>query len=82
MATRVVCGCTVSIPATYFDGNGTDKWSQQQYGDEWDTARCSGIVESVFQGGQWCCVKWDIDGTVTRIPVSSLHIDKQVGILW
>ena len=76
MATKIVQGCAISVPATYFDGRGADKWSQQQFGDRWNTARCSGIVLRVFKGGQWCRVKWDVDGAVTRVAVRDLHVDK------
>ena len=38
MANKIVQGCVVSIPATYFDGRGNEKWSEQQFGDSWNTA--------------------------------------------
>ena len=60
MANKIVQGCVISIPATYFDGRGNEKWSEQQFGDSWNTATCSGIVQRVLHGGQWCRVKWDI----------------------
>ena len=76
MATTIVEGCLVSVPATYFDGRGAEKWSQQQYGDKWSTATCSGVVQRVIQGGLWCRVRWDIDGAVTRVAVRDLHIEE------
>ena len=72
----IVQGCVISVPATYFDGHGAEKWSQQQYGDRWNTARCSGAVQRVLQGGQWCRLKWNIDGAVTRVAVSDLRVDE------
>ena len=76
MAKKIVQGCIISVPATYFDGRGTEKWSQQQFGDRWNTATCNGIVLRILHGGQWCCVKWDVDGAVTRVAVRDLHVDK------
>ena len=76
MATKIVEGCVISVPATYFDGRGAEKWSQQEFGDRWNTATCSGIVLRILRGGQWCRVKWDVDGAVTRVAVRDLHVDK------
>ena len=64
MATMVSDGCRVSVPATFFDIPGTpdvDRWSVASFGDDWDSARCSGLVLKVLQGGLFCRVRWEID---------------------
>ena len=76
MANKTVQGCVVSIPATYFDGRSNEKWSEQQFGDSWNTTTCSGIVQRVLHCGQWCRVKWDIDGAIARVAVRDLNVDK------
>ena len=40
------------------------------------TRTCSGIVQRVFQGGDWGHVKRDVDGTVTHVAVCNVHVDK------
>ena len=73
----VTKGCVVSVPATYFDNHDDNNWSQQLFGERWSTARCSGFVQRVYLGNQWCRVKWDIDGAVSRTAVCDLQIDEQ-----
>ena len=74
MAAKIVKGCAIFVPATYLDGRGTDKWPQQQFGDRWSTARCSGVMLHVFQRGKLCRVKWDVDGAVTQVHVAVRHL--------
>ena len=76
MAAKVTKGCVVSVPAMFFDGRGSDKWSQKQFGDMWSIARCSAAMQRVLQGGQWCRVKGDIDVTITWIAVHALRVDE------
>lgn len=76
MAAKVTEGCVVSIPAMFFDGQGSDKQSQEQFGNMWSTARCSAVVQRVLQGGKWCRVKWDIDGAITQVAVQDLRVDE------
>ena len=50
MATILRDGCSVSVPATFFDIAGTpdeDKWSVATFGDDWQSARCCGTVQKV-----------------------------------
>ena len=77
MATKLIQGCVVSaVPATFFDGLGDERQSQQHYEVNWNTARCSGVVQHIFRGGEWCRVKWTIDGAVTRVALRDLQLDE------
>ena len=77
MATKLIQGCVVSaVPATFFDGLGDERWSQQHYKVNWNTARCSGVVQHIFRGGEWCRVKWTIDGAVTQVALRDLQLDE------
>ena len=45
-------GCTVVAKATLFDEDVDDRWSRQQFGDEWDTSYINGEVRRVNLDGR------------------------------
>ena len=47
MALRV--GCKVSVKATFFDEDEHVRWSEAQFGDEWDSAYVVGEVRMVYK---------------------------------
>ena len=56
-----VTGCTITVPATKFDDDEDNRWSQAEFGEEWATKRLTGVVRSVRNGR--CKVFFDYDGT-------------------
>ena len=73
----------MSVPATYFDIPGTpheEKWSVVTFGEGCDSERCHGNVFKVLSGGQFACVKRDIDGRSQRgVGVANLQLEAEEG---
>lgn len=68
----VTIGTCVSAAATYFDEPHGPRWSQEVFGDQWATARISGIVIRKVRSG-WR-VRFE-DGDETDLPLEHLELD-------
>ena len=66
-------GDEVHAKATLFDTNGDNSWSRAQFGDQWNSAKCKGFVTKVFKSVKKACVKWEIDGKITKIDLNYLE---------
>ena len=44
--------CTVSVKATFFDEDTDNRWSEEQFGSDWNTATVEGEVRRVYQDGR------------------------------
>ena len=52
---------------------GHPRWSEAAFGSQWKTSFCSGsLVKTVGRGAAE--VVWDIDGSVTKVPVAVLSV--------
>lgn len=39
----------MQMPATAFDARNDHSWSMSQFGDDWNIARCFGVIKKVFK---------------------------------
>ena len=70
---KLKAGDRVKAKATCFDQEGHPRWSKAAFGSQWKTSFCSGsLVKTVGRGAAE--VVWDIDGSVTKVPVAVLLV--------
>ena len=68
---KLKAGDRVKAKATCFDQEGHPRWSEAAFGSQWKTSFFSGsLVKTVGRGAAE--VVWDIDGSVTKVPVAVL----------
>ena len=73
MSKLIKAGDRVKAKATCFDQEGHPRWSEAAFGSRWKTSFCSGsLVKTVGRGAAE--VVWDIDGSVTKVPVAVLSV--------
>ena len=72
---KLKAGDRVKAKATCFDQEGHPRWSEAAFGSQWKTSFCSGsLVKTVGRGAAE--VVWDIDGSVTKVPVAVLSVNE------
>ena len=70
---KLKAGDRVKVKATCFDQEGHPRWNEAAFGFQCKTSFCSGsLVKTVGRGAAE--VVWDIDGSVTKVPVAVLSV--------
>ena len=73
MAGLLVVECRVQVKTIHFDKNSDHEWSKHEFGNDWETSFCEGTVMQVTKNARSCRMRWDSDGSVTRVPCSMVE---------
>lgn len=68
-------GVRVSVRATCFDEEKDNSWSLFHFGDQWQSARCYGVVKNIIKSKNCATVLWEIDKNISKIAVDALRIE-------
>ena len=71
----ITIGAIVSTLATNFDVQGGKKWSKDNFGDNWKTARVKGEVIGWVKKSQKWLVRWEIDQTKSSHDENTLQLE-------
>nr|CAH7754405.1 unnamed protein product [Callosobruchus chinensis] len=70
-------GQRVSVLATVFDARNDHSWSVSMFGDQWQSARCYGVVKKIIKSTKCALVLWDIDNSVAKISLNELKLEDE-----